>query len=256
MNMKALEKTARLLFFASIGWVFFSCVHDPQSAAQSLIDQSIEAHGQVLLKTHDVVFRFRGKHYKLQRGSNGYVYERSFVQDNDSITDRLYSDGAFDRIVNGQSVVLSDSLSLSYSNSLNSVLYFFQLPYVLNDPAAMKRYKGPAIIQGRPHFVVAVTFEQEGGGTDYEDEFRYWFDAQTLKMNYLAYNYHTNGGGVRFRAANKRKAHKGLWVQDYDNYTPQSPNTPLDSLPRLWQLGLLQKVSQISQQEVQVLVRN
>lgn len=62
MNMKALEKTARLLFFASIGWVFFSCVHDPQSAAQSLINQAVEAHGQELL--NDAVERLDEHSYQ------------------------------------------------------------------------------------------------------------------------------------------------------------------------------------------------
>ncbi|MGB0295052.1 MAG: DUF6503 family protein [Flavobacteriaceae bacterium] len=254
--MKVFKKTLKLLLFVFVCMTSFSCGYDLESAAQSLIDQAIESHGQELLKTHDVVFRFRDKLYKLQRSKNGYIYERSFVQDNDSITDQLYSDGVFARSVNGQSVILADSLALSYSNSLNSVMYFFQLPYVLNDPAAIKRFRGTAIIEGRPHFVVAVTFEQERGGTDYEDEFRYWFDAQTLKMNYLAYSYHTNGGGVRFRVATNPKDHQGLWVQDYDNYMPKSANTPLDSLPRLWQTGALEKVSRIAQEEVWVLARN
>ena len=255
--MNVFEKFAKLLCFAFIGWAPFSCVqHNPESAAQSLIDQAIEAHGQDRLRTHDVGFRFRDKDYKLHRSKNGYMYERSFAQDNDSIKDRLYSNGTFARTVNGQSIILADSLALSYSNSLNSVMYFFQLPYVLNDPAAIKRFRGTAIIEGRPHFVVAVTLEQERGGTDYEDEFRYWFDAQTLKMNYLAYSYHTNGGGVRFRVATNPKAYQGLWVQDYDNYMPKSANTPLDSLPRLWQTGALEKVSSISQEEVRVHARN
>ena len=254
--MKVFKKTLKLLLFVFVCMTSFSCGHDPESAAQSLIDQAVEAHGQDLLKTHDVVFRFRDKHYKLQRSKNGYMYERSFVQDNDSITDQLYSDGTFARTVNGQSIILADSLALSYSHSLNSVMYFFQLPYVLNDPAAIKHFRGPAIIQGRPHFVVAVTFEQEGGGTDYEDEFRYWFDAQTLKMNYLAYSYHTNGGGVRFRVAANPRSYSGLWVQDYENYSPTNMKIPLDSLPRLWKRGALEKVSRIAQEEVRVHARN
>ena len=256
IDMNALKSAYKFLLCVFALVTALSCVSDPETIAQSLIDQSIQAHGQERLLTHDIRFRFRDKHYALQRGKNGYVYERAFEKQQDSITDRLYSNGSFERLINEQHVQLPDSTKLSYSNSLNSVMYFFQLPYVLNDPAAIKRFKGPAVVQGRPHFVVEVTFEQEGGGTDYEDAFRYWFDAETLKMNYLAYRYHTNGGGIRFRVATNRKSYSGLWVQDYDNFAPPSKAVPLDSLPSLWQLGALQKVSRIAQEEVQVLARN
>lgn len=254
--MNVNRSLVKICLFVFVGWMSVSCVHDPESIAQSLIDQSVLAHGQDRLRTHDVSFRFRDKRYKLSRGKDGYVYERGFVQGQDSVLDRLYSDDRFERFLNGQSRSLADSLALSYSNSLNSVMYFFQLPYVLNDPAAIKRYKGPAVIRGRPYFVVSVTFEQEGGGTDYEDTFRYWFDAETLKMDYLAYRYHTNGGGVRFRVAINQRAYKGLWVQDYDNYRPQNADVSLDSLAVFWERGALRKVSRIGQQEVRVLARN
>lgn len=233
-----------------------SCVHDPETIAQSLVDQSIEAHGQDQLTTNDVSFRFRNKKYLINRGDHGYIYERQFVDKGDSIIDRLYSGGDFERIRNKKPVQLPDSLMESYANSLNSVLYFFQLPYVLNDPSANKRYVGPSLIKGRPYFVVAVTFNQEGGGDDYEDEFRYWIDAENLRMDFLAYRYHTNGGGVRFRVARNQRSYGGLWVQDYDNYRPQRADTPLDSLAVFWERGDLQKVTHISKEQVRVLMRN
>ena len=233
-----------------------SCVHDPETIAQSLVDQSIQAHGQDQLTTNDVSFRFRNKKYLINRGDHGYIYERQFVDTGDSIIDRLYSGGDFERIRNKKLVQLPDSLMRSYANSLNSVLYFFQLPYVLNDPSANKRYVGPSLIKGRPYFVVAVTFDQEGGGDDYEDEYRYWIDAENLRMDFLAYRYHTNGGGVRFRVARNQRSYGGVWVQDYDNYRPQRADTPLDSLAVFWERGALQKVSHISKEQVRVLMRN
>jgi hypothetical protein len=49
--------------------------------------------------------------------------------------------------------------------------------------------------------VVGVTFGQDGGGKDFDDEFHYWINKQTHKVDYLAYSYRTNDGGVRFRTA-------------------------------------------------------
>jgi hypothetical protein len=42
-------------------------------------------------------------------------------------------------------------------------------------------------------------FGQDGGGKDFDDEFHYWINKQTHKIDYLAYNYQNDDGGVRFR---------------------------------------------------------
>jgi hypothetical protein len=36
--------------------------------------------------------------------------------------------------------------------------------------------------------VVGVTFGQDGGGKDFDDEFHYWINKQTHKVDYLAYS--------------------------------------------------------------------
>ena len=80
-----------------------------------------------------------------------------------------------------------------------------------------------------------VTFKEEGGGEDFQDEYRYWINQKNHEIDYLAYNYLTDGGGTRFRRAiNKRKI-VGIFFQDYVNYKPFQKFEQLDSLPSLFE---------------------
>lgn len=61
-------------------------------------------------------------------------------------------------------------------------------------------------------------------------------------MDYFAYNYQVNEGGVRFRAAFNTRVVAGVTFQDYINY--EAPiKTPLKDLPGLYEQGKLKEAS-------------
>ena len=66
-----------------------------------------------------------------------------------------------------------------------------------------------------------------GGGEDFQDEYRYWIDPESGHIDYLAYNYHTDGGGTRFRKAKNRRKKEGFVFQDYINFKPEKKNYSL-----------------------------
>ena len=96
---------------------------------------------------------------------------------------------------------LSDSLKDIYSNSLNSVMYFFQLPRPLTDPAVIADYDGEKIISNKVYWTLKVKFQEKDGGKDFQDEFRYWIDPKSGHIVYLAYSYLTNCVCTRFSKA-------------------------------------------------------
>ena len=98
------------------------------------------------------------------------------------------------RFINDKSVELSDSVTNAFSNSLNSVMYFFQLPRPLNDQVVVHKYLGLTKIFNKRYWTIKVTFKENGGGKDYQDEFRYWININNRQIDYLAYNYLTEGG--------------------------------------------------------------
>ena len=195
---------------------------EEKDQAQMLIDQAIKVHGSELVAKSTIDFDFRGRHYRSIRDGGTFQYERIF-QDTlgDQYRDVLTNEKLY-REKNGQLVELTSKDSSAYANSVNSVLYFALLPYFLNDPAVRKAYEGENQVKGEPYHKIRITFGQEGGGKDFEDQFMYWIHQEKHTIDYLAYNYQTDGGGARFREAINVRNVGGIRFADYINYKPLS----------------------------------
>jgi len=170
-----------------------------------------------------------------------------------------------------------------YSNSLNSVMYFLQLPKPLLDDAVHSELLGEIKIEEATYWTIKVYFSEEGGGQDYQDEYRYWINQDTYEIDYLAYNYNAEGGGedyqdeyrywinqdsheidylaynynaegggIRFRKAINKKRVKGILFQDYQNFRPSNKFEPLDNLPLIYEEGLLSQISLIENKNITV----
>lgn len=245
----------RRCFFFLFSGLFFSCQTPSKKTAQVWVDASLRYYGQDKWEEVGIQFRFRQHRYALCRTSKGVVYTRETLA-NPYVTDSLFGTGRFVRHKGDHLQILSDSLQQVYAASVNSVLYFFQIPRVLNDPAVIKEQLPDTRIKGKVYHTLKVTFQQEGGGSDYEDEFRYWIDPKTFAIDYIAYRYLTDGGGVRFRVAKNRRQIEQSIFQDYINFKPLSAKEKLDNLPKLFDSGKLVEVSQIENEAIEVYTTN
>ena len=223
---------------------------------QEVIDQAIIAHGQNLFENATLSFSFRDKQYSARRSDTSYAYTRSFKDGSALIEDMLINSTHFSRKKNGVSIEVSKEWADKYSRSINSVLYFFQLPYLLNDPAVKKTYQGIKQIKGESYHQIKVSFQIENGGDDFEDEYLYWVDVNNYEIDYLAYNYITDGGGVRFRSAINKRRVDGLLVQDYINYAPVDKKMPLSDLITQFEKEALIERSRIVNSEITLLSNN
>jgi hypothetical protein len=229
--------------------VLTSC--ETKSEAQKIVDQSIKAHGGKLFEKAKISFDFRDRYYEIFKSPNRYEYTREFTDSTGLVRDVLNNEG-FLRTINGDPVQLTEERIGAFSRSVNSVAYFAFLPYGLNDPAVYKTYLGEDEINGKKYHLVKVTFSEDGGGEDFDDIFLYWFDKETFLIDYLAYSYHTDGGGVRFRKAIQQHQVDGLIFQDYENYKPEDKNTPVDQMGNLYKEGRLELMSEILLENIQV----
>ena len=219
--------------------------------APYIIQKAIHAHGVNQLKEAKLSFAFRAYHYEMHRLGGRYQYSR-WRKDNEVIVkDVLKNDGSFQRYVQGKPIVLSDSLQGLFSEAVNSVFYFMQLPLLLQDEAVIKEYLGTEVVEDEPYYRIKITFREAGGGEDFHDEYRYWIHRENYTVDYLAYNYQTSGGGTRFRKAIQRRNIKGVWFQDYENYKPSEKFVSLDSLPVLFANRKLTRVSLIENRSIQ-----
>lgn len=223
----------------------------PDSQAQALVDKAIQAHGGKKYQNFKVTFDFRERHYTATRRQGQYTYTRAFTDSTGQVLDILNNKG-FQRQVNGQPVPLTDEKKQAYTNSVNSVIYFALLPFGLNDPAVRKNYLGKVTIQNQPYHKINVSFAPEGGGVDHQDEFIYYFHQKTNHLDYFAYSYQTEGGGLRFRQAYNPRVVGGIRFQQYINYQPPSKQVPLAHLDSLFRQGQLEELSRIELENIHV----
>lgn len=220
----------------------------PLTKADSIVNAAIEAHGGNKYNIADYTFEFRDKKYHFKNDGNKYEYS-SEVQKGDSLVKDVMINNDFSRYTNSKKLNLSPEETAKYGESLNSVIYFATLPYKLQDASVNKEFIEEITIKGKRYDVIKVTFGQKGGGKDFDDKYMYWINKDTYKIDYLAYSYEVNDGGVRFRTAFNTRVIAGITFQDYVNY--EAPlKTPLKDLPALYEQGKLKEVSQILTENV------
>jgi len=229
-------------------FVLIAC--ETKKDVQAIIDESIAVAGGEHINKKDIEFVFRDKEYGAKHNDGRFEYVRLFKDSIGLIRDELDNEG-FTREVNGKITEIPDSMAVKYSNSVNSVIYFALLPYGLNDPAVNKTYVGEIEIDGQKYDKIKITFDQQGGGKDYEDEFIYWVNQTTKKPDYLAYSYHTEGGGMRFRKAFNERYVGGIRFVDYINYQPTS-ELDLVQIDSAFIDGKLSELSRIELENIKV----
>ena len=222
-----------------------------KESAEVIVQNAIKAHGGSLYDSANYEFVFRDKVYIFNNGDES-AYRVNFK---DSLGNRIednFKNGSFSRTINDKIVDLSEKDISIHSNALNSVIYFATLPHKLNDKAVHKENVGETVIKGEDYDVIRVTFGKEGGGKDHDDIFMYWVNKKSNYINYLAYSYSTNDGGVRFRSAYNPRTIDGIRFQDYINWAAPV-GTPLKELPALFEKEELKELSRIETEDVRSL---
>ncbi len=228
------------VFLVLLAGLLTACQPDPKA----IIEQVIRTHGGSAYQKFAIEFNFRGTHFVLERNRGRFRYQRQLRDSTGVITDLLTNEG-FQRLRDGQPTPLSPADSARLANSVNSVAYFALLPFPLSDPAVRSRYLGREDIRGEPYHKIEVRFTAEGGGKDHDDVFIYWFHREKHTLDYLAYSFQVNRGGMRFREAYHPRVVAGIRFQDYRNYRGQGDAAALSEQAALFRKGKLEKVSEI-----------
>jgi len=223
-----------------------SCETEQKKAlsAQQIVDKSIAVSGGDLYNTSSFSFDFRDRGYVLERVDGKKVLKRIQKKDTLELID-VKTNSSFQRYVNGKLAQIPDSLANSYANSVNSVHYFAYLPYGLNDPAVKKKLLGEIVIKGKTYYKIKVTFSMDNGGDDFDDVYIYWFDTESFKPDYLAYEFHVDGGGLRFREAYNERIINGIRFVDYYNLKPIEDDQSILDIDSLYIKNRLKLLSKI-----------
>lgn len=236
-------------------FLFISCKEEKkQLTAQQIIDKTIEKAGGAIYENAIIDFTFRKTKYRSDRKNGNYELSRTFTDSIGEINDVL-TNSSFKRFVNAVQVELPDSTAANYSNSVNSVHYFVQLPFGLNAEAVKKKLVGEAEINGKEYYEIEVTFAQESGGTDHDDLYLYWIAKDDFTTDYFAYKFYTGKGGIRFREAYNSRNISGLRFVDYKNYKVEPwRDVALKTVDSLFIAGKLELLSEIKTEDISVVV--
>lgn len=247
-----MKKYFLLLFLVT----FMSCNYDPSaSEADKITSEVIEQAGGEKYKNAEIKFRFRKNLYSSNRKNGKFELTRTITDSTNTTYYDVLNNEGFTRYSGDEKVLIPDSLSGLYSESVNAVHYFVHLPFGLNDDAVIKELVGQDTINNEVYHEIKVTFKQEGGGVDHEDVYLYWVNKEDLTIDYLAYRYFVNEGGIRFRKAVNPRTVNGIRFVDYENYKTDVHSTPLEKLDEMFQKGELSKVSQIENEILEVIIK-
>lgn len=224
----------------------------PKSKEQEVIDKAIAFHGMEGLGNADFSLTFREMDYTYSNTNGLYEYTRTQTDSTGAIVYDVMNNEGLIRYINDKEAEITEERRAAFTRSINSVIYFFRLPYGLNDAAVIKEYIGEADIKGKTYDEIKVTFVQEGGGEDFDDVFLYWFDREDYSMDYFAYLYHTDGGGMRFREAINPQRVNGVLVQDYVNLRPENEDIDIMTIDELYEAGELKVLSEIINEDIQI----
>ena len=234
------------LIFLSLSW---SCTQE--KSAEDVVRLAINAYGGEQVYQSQVDFDFRYKHNLAYYRDGHYQLERQFEDSVGLIHDVLNNDG-FVRTINDSIVALDEEWTGKYSRSVNSVVYFFRIPFVLTDQAVNLKRLADATIDGQTYYKIEATFGEEGGGDDFDDRFIYWVNTDNYNIDYFGYSYSTDGGGKRFRKAMNYRKVNGWLMADYVNYKPKDLKVPLDDYDVYFEGGGMKELSIIENVNIEV----
>ncbi|MGB5821680.1 MAG: DUF6503 family protein [Saonia sp.] len=222
-------------------------------AQENIVDKAIEVSGMEKMRNAEAYFTFREHTYEYKRQTGHFTYTRIGKNRDSSLVRDVYTNKGFSRHVADTVVNLTEKRRMAYTNSVNSVMYFAFLPLWLEDAAVILEDKGKSMIKGKEYHKIRVTFQQEGGGDDFEDVFLYWFDVENYSMDYLAYKYFTGKGGMRFRVAFNQRTINGVLIQDYRNLHPKiKDSVNFEKIEDAFEKGKLEELSLIELKNVKI----
>ncbi|WP_107039197.1 DUF6503 family protein [Brumimicrobium mesophilum] len=190
-------------------------------SVEAIVDSVFQKSGSGLIDQSNISFDFREFQYVRMLGDAGFMKSRKFTNDKEEVIVDTWQGDSLIRTVNGKVIDLTEKKRNAYKNSINSVFYFAFLPKALKDPAVNLDLVDEVEINEKMYYKIKVTFNEEGGGEDFHDIFLYWIGIEDYSMDYMAYQYFTEEGGIRFRAVDKVQEVNGILFRDYLNYAPK-----------------------------------
>ena len=244
--METIGLTRRLaLAGALLAGLAGACQTGGPEGAAGIVAASIERHGGDGFDRVHLTWDFRGVPFEVIRYDGQFRYQRT-VEDSlgTPVVEVMQNEGSWIEVA-GEDRDVDAQARARLGTAVNSVVYFGFLPFRLDDPPVRAADLGTREVAGEPYRKIEITFEQAGGGPDWEDRFIYWFHDADGTLDYLAYREAADVETTRFRRAVNRREIGGLLFQDYENYTGDPDVGDVADYDRLFEAGATRLVSMV-----------
>jgi hypothetical protein len=190
-----------------------------------IVDRAIEHHGGKVYESSEVSLDLCSASgcFDLQVRTDGGRFEHVVTRE-DGMRVRVTND-TVERWEGGRQVPVPPDEEERRRRFVSARVYFVFLPYRLNDPGVWKRDLGVVDWEGRKLHQVHVRFGERAPGGDQgsesgqaSDEYMYWFDPESGKVVYFAYDFVGEPSGVRFRRAIDERRIGGILFFDQENF--------------------------------------
>ncbi|MDA8016942.1 MAG: hypothetical protein MPN21_05780 [Thermoanaerobaculia bacterium] len=219
-----------------------------------IVARSIELHGGDLFRRSEVNFQLcsrsgcaevrvwrRGGRYEHEvEGRLGGALRRLLVT-NDAV--KLWTEA-------GESTSIAPEEEQSWRDAATSRMYHAFLPFRLADPSVRFADLGVETWGERELHRVAVGFEAGTSSADY-DQWAFWFDAETARLEQFAYSYRGSPDGLRFRQLHRFRRVEGLLFADQVNLGWEGPGLSVAELSPE-SISRLREVSRVEFRELSV----
>ncbi len=134
----------------------------------------------------------------------------------------------------------------------NARVYFPFLPYRLNDPSVLKQDLGLERWGERDLAKIKVTFVADSS-TDASDEYLYWFDPETARLEQFAYSFGSGErAGLRFRRLFNYRRVGGILFADQTNLGAEASGIRVDAVTPEFVSESMREVSTIELADIRV----
>ena len=252
-----MKRLRSLLFWHSVIMLSLPCAAAlgtaaPEPVRLEIVDRAIEHHGGEIYRSNSATLDVCSKsgcfHLETRAYRDGFHYTVS-GRSRDAELEVASSGEGLTVSKDGKPLVLGPGDDQRYRDWAMARIYFCFLPYRLNDPGVHKKDLGLVDWDGRRLHRVKVTFEPESS-TDATDQYIYWFDPESARLEYFAYSYDDNGGGLRFRRTVNHRRVGGVLFFDQENFGVEGPGLSVDAIDPAYVREKMRHISTVRLKEI------
>ncbi len=248
MNARFSPWVLALLPFAALG------EQPAETSRPAIVDRAIEHHGGELYRHSETGVDLCSKsgcfHVVALLDGDRFVYTVAGTSGGARLEVRSSND-ALEVRRDGEPLAVEPGGEQKYRDWAMARVYFCFLPFRLGDPSVRHQDLGLVDWDGRRLHKVKVTFEA-GTSTGAGDEYVYWFDPESARLEYFAYSYDDNGGGLRFRRTVRHRRAGGLLFSDQENFGADGPGLSVDAIDAAYVRDAMRHVSTVRLEGIEV----